>query len=233
MPSGKASVLVVDDDIYLLRMVQRILQMGGYRVLTASGGESAINTFAEASPDLVLLDIMMPGMDGYTVCRRLREFSAVPIIMVTARDSEEEKVRGLDDGADDYVVKPFSAGELAARVRANLRRIQWGEKKTAPAFQSGMLTVDFAARRVTMAGTEIRLTATEYRILSYLAHNAGMILTPAEILNKVWGSEYTGENHILQVNIARLRKRIGDETENPKYILTKPGMGYLLVKQTT
>ena len=232
MPSGKASVLVVDDDIYLLRMVQRILQMGGYRVLAASDGESAINTFAEASPDLVLLDIMMPGMDGHTVCRRLREFSDVPIIMVTARDSEEEKVRGLDDGADDYVVKPFSAGELAARVRANLRRI-WGEKKTAPAFQSGMLTVDFAARRVTMAGTEIRLTATEYRILSCLAHNAGMILTPAEILNKVWGSEYIGENHILQVNIARLRKRIGDETENPKYILTKPGMGYLLVKQTT
>lgn len=230
MQNGKATVLVVDDDIYLLRMVQRILQMAGYRVLTASDGESAIDTFAGSSPDLVLLDVMMPGMDGYTTSRRIREFSDLPIIILTARDSEDEKVKGLDEGADDYIVKPFSARELVARVKANLRRAQWGERKVPQTFQSGALTVDFAARRVTMTEKEIKLTGTEYRILSYLAHSAGMIRTPAEILNKVWGSEYIGENHILQVNIARLRKKIGDDTENPQYLLTKPGMGYVLVK---
>ena len=232
MPSRKVSVLVVDDDIRILRMMQRILELEGYRVLTASDGGTALDVFDEETPDLVLLDIMMPGMDGYTVCRRIREFSEIPVIMVTAKGNDEEKVEGLDAGADDYVTKPFSSSELAARVRAVLRRTKLWDERPEPAFQSGELGVDFASHRVTLAGDEINLTATEYGILSYLARNAGRVVTPDQILGKVWGEEYSGEPHLLQVNIARLRKKLEDDAKNPRYVLTRPGIGYIVMKQT-
>ena len=232
MPSKKASVLVVDDDVHIVRMTGRILELEGYRVLTASNGETALDKFDEESPDLVLLDIMMPGMDGYTVCQRIREFSQIPIIMVTAKGNDEEKVQGLDAGADDYVTKPFSSKELVARVRAVLRRATLWDERPEPAFEFGELVVDFASHRVTLGSQEVNLTSTEYRVLSYLARNAGRVLTPDQILEKVWGEEYVVETHLLQVNIARLRPKLKDDTQKPKYILTRPGIGYSMMKQT-
>ncbi len=232
MPSRKTSVLVVDDDVRMLRMMQRILELEGYRVLTASNGQAALDVFNEEEPALVLLDIMMPDMDGYTVCRRIREFSQIPIVMVTVKGNEEEKVEGLDAGADDYVTKPFSSRELTARVRAVLRRTKLWEERPEPAFRFGDLVVDFASHRVTVGEEEIALTATEYRILSYLARNAGRVVTPDNVLSSVWGEEYRGEAHLVQVNIARLRKKLKDNVKNPRYILTKPGIGYIMPKQT-
>lgn len=232
MPSGKTSVLVVDDDVRILRMIRRILELHGYRVLTASSGQAALDLFNDEEPALVLLDVLMPDMDGYTVCRRIREFSQTAIVMVTVKGDEEEKVEGLDAGADDYVTKPFSSKELIARVRAVLRRARLWEEKPEPAFRFEDLVVDFASRRVTLGEEEIDLTATEYRMLSYLARNAGRVVTPDNILSKVWGEEYLGEPHLLQVNIARLRKKLKDDVKNPRYILTKPGIGYIVPKQT-
>jgi len=212
--------------------MQRILQLEGYRVLKASGGESALDMFDEETPDLVLLDIMMPIVDGYTVCRRIREFSQIPIIMVTAKGNDEEKVAGLDAGADDYVTKPFSSSELAARVRAVLRRTRLWNEQPKPAFCYEDLVVDFARHRVTVGEREVNLTATEYRVLSYLARNTGRVVTPDQILERVWGEEYIGDTHLLQVNIARLRKKLDDNAGVPRYILTRPGIGYMMAKKS-
>ena len=181
---------------------------------------------------MALLDIMMPGMDGYTACQRIREFSLIPTSMVTAKSNDEEKVKGLDAGADDYITKPFSARELAARVRAVLRRTKLWDKQSEPAFCSEDLIVDFAQNRVSLAGQEVNLTSTEYKLLSYLACNAGRLITSGQILEKVWGEEYSGEAHLLQVTMARLRQKLGDDARNPRYILTKPGIGYTIVKRT-
>ncbi|MFC2016809.1 response regulator transcription factor [Chloroflexota bacterium] len=232
MPSRKTSILVVDDDVRILRMMGRILELEGYRVLKASDGETAINVFDEETPNLVLLDILMPGMDGCTVCKRIREFSQIPIIMITAKDSDEEKVVGLDVGADDYVTKPFSASELMARVRAVLRRATLRDEHPELAFCSYDLVIDFAHHRVTLSGHEVNLTATEYRLLSYLACNADRVVTLDQVLGKVWGEDYVGESHLLQVNMARLRQKLNDDTRNPRYILTRPGIGYMMMKQT-
>jgi len=231
MPSKKTSVLVVDDDIRMLRMVQQMMELEGYRVLTASSGEAALAVFDKETPELVLLDIMMSGMDGYAVCRRIREFSRVPVIMVSAKHNDAEKVEGLDAGADDYVTKPFSASELAARVRAALRRSVDGGESTEPSFRSGDLVIYFSRHRAILAGRELTLTAVEYKLLAYLARNAGRIVTPDQILESVWGEEYIGENHVLHVNIARLRRKLGDNIKTPKYILTRPGIGYLMGKR--
>lgn len=233
MPSRKTSVLVVDDDIRVLRMLQRMLELEGYRVLTASDGEVALNLLLdEETPDLVLLDIMMPDMDGYTVCRHIREFSQVPIIMVTAKGNDEEKIQGLNAGTDDYVTKPFSASELAARVRAVLRRAKLRDELTEPAFYFHDLVIDFTRHRVSLHGQDINLTATEYKLLSYLARNADRVLTPDQILETVWGEQYGGDTHLLQVNVARLRQKLGDNAKNSTYILTRAGIGYMIVKPT-
>ncbi len=227
MPSKKISVLVVDDDIRMLRMMQRIMELEGYRVLSASGGEAALNVFNEETPDLMLLDVRMPSMDGYTVCRCIREFSQIPIIMVTVRGNDEEKVQGLDAGADDYVTKPFSSKELAARVRAVLRRTQAvGTIPTKSTFSSGDLEINFVQRRVVVAGNEVNLTPTEYKLLQELVLNAGKVLTYTHLLNKVWGSEYRNEKEYLHVYTGRLRAKLEPDPTNPKYILTAPGVGY-------
>ena len=228
----RVSVLVVDDDARVLRLVQHILELEGYRVLTASDGKTALGILSEEAPDMVLLDIMLPDIDGYVLCQRIREFSLVPIIMVTARGNDEEKVAGLDAGADDYVPKPFSAKELVARVRAILRRSKLWYESPTPAFYFHDLVIDFAGHRVTRGSQEVQLSAIEYRLLSYLARNAGRVLTPDQILEKVWGSAYDGESHLLQVNMARLRQKLGDGARNPRYILTRPGIGYMMMKQT-
>ena len=228
MPSRKTSVLVVDDDTHILRMLQRMLELEGYQVLTASSGVAALDIFDEKTPELVLLDIMLPDIDGYTVCQNIHEFSQIPIIMITAKDSDEEKVQGLDAGADDYVTKPFSANELVARVRAVLRRTRLWDEHPEPAFSFQDLVIDFVRHRVTAGSQEVNLTATEYRLLAYLVHNAGRVLTPDQIIEAVWGEEYIGEAHLLQVNMARLRQKLKDDARNPKYILTKSGIGYMM-----
>jgi DNA-binding response OmpR family regulator len=230
VPSKKTSVLVVDDDVYVVRMMQRILDLEGYRVLKVSSGEAAIDMFLEENPDLVLLDIMMPTMDGYAVCHHLREFSEVPIIIVTAKGHEDEKIKGLDAGADDYLTKPFSSAELAARVRAVLRRSVFRTEHSEPVFSSHDLTIDFAWHRVVLGGRVLDLTATEYRLLSYLVRNAGRVLTPDQILKEVWGEDYVGEHHLLRVNMARLRLKLHDDPRKPRFIVTKIGLGYMFLK---
>ena len=230
MPSRKVSVLVVDDDPRILRMIQHVLELEGYRVLGANSGDSALDVFAEEAPNLVLLDIILPDIDGLTLCQHIREFSRVPIIMVTAKDNDEEKVKGLETGADDYVTKPFSSSELVARVRAVLRRTKLWDEQPQPAFCFQDLVVDFARHRVTLGGQEVNLTATEYRLLSYLVRNAGRLLTPDQILEKVWGDNYLGENHLLHVNITRLRQKLSDDARNPRFVMTRPGIGYMMMR---
>ena len=230
MSVKKSLVLVVDDDIRILRMMKRMLELEGFQTTVANSGETALKTFEKETPDLILLDIMMPEMDGYTVCQRIREFSQVPIIMVTAKGDDKEKVAGLNIGADDYVTKPFSASELAARVRAVLRRIGGQDRPAEPVFRHKDLIVDFASHRVMIQNNELRLTSTEYRLLSYISLNAGRVITPDQLLHKVWGEEYVGAPHLLQVNIARLRKKLGDNAKKPAYIMTRPGIGYIMAK---
>jgi DNA-binding response OmpR family regulator len=231
MTSKNPLVLVVDDDVRILRMMKRMLELEGFQVLIANNGDNALKIFERETPDLVLLDIMMPDMDGYTVCHRIREFSQVPIIMVTARGDDKEKVEGLDIGADDYVTKPFSASELAARVRALLRRIGSNNASQEVVFRYKDLMIDFTSHRVLLNNQELALTSTEYKLLTYICRNAGRVVTPDQLLNNVWGEEYIGAPHLLQVNIARLRKKLGDDAKQPIYILTRPGIGYIMLKQ--
>jgi DNA-binding response OmpR family regulator len=226
----KSTILVVDDDLRSRRLLGNMLVPLGYEVILARDGEEAIGKFQDVSPDLVLLDVMMPKMDGYTVCQRIREFSQVPIIVVTAKRAEDEKIEGLDVGADDYVTKPFSMHELAARIRAALRRASMGDGSAEPVFSHEGLTVDFDRHIATLNGTELNLSATEYGLLSYLARNAGGVITPDQILERVWGEEYIGEHHLLQVNISRLRKKLCDDPRGSRYILTKAGIGYTMKK---
>ncbi len=230
MSVKKPTVVIVDDDIRVLRMIKRMLELENFEVVMASGGDPALRIFEKESPDLVLLDIMMPDLDGYTVCQRIREFSQVPIIMVTARDQDKDKVEGLDCGADDYVTKPFSASELAARIRAVMRRARSQNWPGKGKFWYKDMVVDFTAHRVMVKNRELKLTSTEYRLLSYLSLNAGRVLTPDQLLDEVWGEEYIGAPHLLQVNIARLRKKLGDSARNPEYIITRPGIGYIISK---
>lgn len=230
MHPKKPSVLIVDDDVRMLTLVQRIIQFEGLRPIPVDSGERALRAFDTESPDLVLLDVMMPGMDGYETLRRIREFSDVAVVMVTARGQEDELVHGFEAGADDYVTKPFSARELAARVKAVLKRSKLWDEKPQPQFSCGDLRIDFVAHRVMVADREIGLTATEYKLLSYLARNAGRLVTPDQMLEKVWGREYLGETHLLQVNVARLRTKLGDEARNPRYITTRPNIGYMMAR---
>lgn len=235
MTAKKTTVLAADDDPQLLRLVTRNLQLEGYDVIAASDGQQALTQIEQQVPDLVLLDVMMPKMDGFTVCHRVREFSTVPIIIVTARGQDQDKVRGLDLGADDYLTKPFSVDELLARVRAVLRRTQFTLKDNSQGLQTtatiGDLEIDYSQHLVKMAEREITLTPTEYRILAYLAQNAGRVLTQDLLLEHVWGGEYLGESHMLQVNINRLRRKLEVDPTHPRYILTKVGVGYYLAVQ--
>jgi DNA-binding response OmpR family regulator len=235
MPAKKTTILAADDDPQLLRLMTRNLQLEGYDVIAASDGQQALEQIESNTPDLVLLDVMMPRMDGFAVCQRVREFSSVPIIIVTARGQDQDKVRGLDLGADDYLTKPFNVDELLARVRAVLRRAQFATAESAQGLQTtisiGDLTIDFAQHQVTMNGAEVALTPIEYRILAYLAQNAGRVITQDLLLEHVWGAEYLGESHMLQVNINRLRRKLEPDAVNPHYILTKVGVGYYVPTQ--
>ncbi len=235
MSAKKATIVVADDDPQLLRLVTRNLQLEGYEVMATSDGVQALERIEETAPDLVILDVMMPKLDGFAVCERVREFSAVPIIIVTARGQDQDKIHGLDLGADDYLTKPFSVEELLARARAVLRRAQvsagQGQASLRATMTIGELTIDFAQRLVSVAGREIELTPVEYRLLAYLAQNAGRVVTQDLLLEHVWGEEYTGESHLLQVNVNRLRRKIERDPTHPRYVLTKMGIGYLLASE--
>lgn len=231
MPSNKHSILIIEDDPRVLRLEQIVLGQAGYAVQAVASGEAGLEALVENSPALVLLDISLPGMDGFSVCEKIREFSLVPVIVVTGKGSEADKVHGLEAGADDYVCKPFSHVELLARVRAVLRRATLGSGPVEPAFRTGDLEVDFLRNHVRVADREVELSATEHKLLSYLAHNAGRILTPDQILERVWGEEYVGEVHLLRVTMGRLRQKLCDDPREPKYIVTRPGIGYELALQ--
>jgi DNA-binding response OmpR family regulator len=237
MTTKKQTVLVADDDPRLLKLIQRNLEIANYRVVTVSDGPSVLRQAESEEPDLYVLDIMMPGLDGREVTRRLREFSIAPVLMLTAKDTEDDKVAGLEAGADDYLTKPFGAPELIARVKALMRRAkQYTKEATTPSFTTGDLTVDFSQHQaVRMSaqhpeGEPINLTPTEYRILAYLARNAGRVVTQDDLLTKVWGPAYRDEAHLLRVNIARLRQKVEPEPSNPRYVITRPGIGYSLNK---
>ncbi len=232
---SKTTILVADDDPQTLRLVARNLQLEGYDVFTASDGKQALELIEQHALDLVLLDVMMPKMDGFTLCHRVREFSSVPIIMATSLGRDQDIVRGLDLGADDYLTKPFSVEQLIARVRAVLRRAQFTASEQTRSMRTtatvGDLTIDYAQHLVTMAGREVPLTPIEYRLLAYLAQNVGRVVTQDLLLEDVWGSEYIGEGHMLYVSIKRLRLKLEPDPNHPRYILSKVGIGYLLSAQ--
>lgn len=228
--TDKKTILVVDDEPRYVRLVEVNLLSEAYAVRTASNGQEAVESVAASQPDLILLDVMMPIMDGFTACERIREFSNVPIIVVTAKGEERDRVRGLDAGADDYIVKPFSAQELLARVRAVLRRAErgTGESFHEPIFQHHELQIDLARAQVICAGREVSLTATEYRVLQTLASASGRVLTPEDLLTTVWGPEYRDDKEILWVCLSRLRQKIEPDPKNPIHIVTRQGIGYLI-----
>ncbi len=232
MPKRQTTVLVADDDLQFLDLVTLNLELEGYGVLRASDGRQALERIDRSHPDLVLLDVTMPRMSGFDVCHQVRARSMVPIIIITARSQEQQKIRGLDLGADDYLVKPCSVSELLARVRAVLRRAQFTTGELAPLGQSpltlGVLSIDYAQHLVTMAGRKVALTPTEYRLLAFLAHSAGQVVPQERLLEHAWGSAYVGEYHLLQVNINRLRRKLEADPAHPRYLLSEPGVGYVL-----
>jgi DNA-binding response OmpR family regulator len=223
-------ILIVDDEPRYLRLLEANLRTEGYEVATAQDGVQALDIFSAQPIDLVLLDVMMPRLDGFGVCQRLREFSNVPIVILTARGEEQDRVRGLDLGADDYLVKPFSATELLARVRAVLRRAQVPAETTGQArfFAHGDLKIDFARAEVWRGEEPVSLSATEYRLLLQFTHNVGKILTSEDLLTSVWGAEYRNDKEILWVSIARLRQKLEADAHTPHHIVTRSGLGYLM-----
>jgi len=226
---SKIQILVVDDEPRYLKLVRYNLEAAGYEVITVANGEEALSLVTGKSPDLIILDIRLPGIDGYEVCTRIREFSSVPIIMLTAKGEEREKVQGLRLGADDYITKPFGAEELMARVETVLRRGRMADVTALPVLTIGELSIDFAQRKVKIEGQEVSLSPTEYRLLQCLAVNAGRVIVHEELQEKVWGPEYREHYEGLRVYIRRLRQKIEKDPERPAYILTKPGIGYMLL----
>lgn len=226
-PDERVSVLVTDDDHRMRRLLRLNLEQAGYRVSTAEDGSAAIDLVELDRPDLILLDIMMPGIDGFTCLERLREFASIPVILLTAKGEERDKVRGLDLGADDYLTKPFSPAEMLARVRAVLRRRQ-PDQEAPTELVVGDLTINLVRRRVILHGEEIRLTRTEYKLLYELATNPGRVMLHGDLLSRVWGSEYHDEVDYLWTYVRYLRHKIEPDPGHPRYILSEPGVGYLL-----
>ena len=227
MDEKERLILVADDDLDILKLVSVALRLEEFRVMTAPDGNEALQLARDFQPDLVVLDVMMPAVDGYSVCRRIREFSDVPIIMLTAKAGINDIVRGLDLGADDYVVKPFNVNELAARVKTVLHRAKSRHEVPQKTLVLGDLVIDFGQRLVRIADRETPLPPIEYRLLCLLAGNAGKVVTYGHLLTEVWGPEYYGEDiHILEAAITRLRKRLADGCGDYNYIGTRRGIGY-------
>jgi two-component system KDP operon response regulator KdpE len=221
----KPTILVVDDEPQILRVMRVSLPARGYQIVTAADGEQALDEIHKEMPDLIILDLAMPGMGGLEACRRIREFASVPIIVLSAKGAESDKIAALDMGADDYVTKPFSLDELLARVRAVMRRAVATDMDAA-VLSVGDLTIEANERRVTLSGTEIRLTPKEFEVLKYLASNAGKVVTHRKLLQAVWGIESTEQTEYLRVFINQLRRKIEPDPQNPRYIITEPWVGY-------
>ena len=223
-------ILVVDDDPALVRLVDQVLAQEGYVVLKADNGQDALRFLFAEKPDLVLLDVVMPGMDGWQTCSRIRDVSDVPIIIITGqRNGEDDIVVGLNSGADEYLLKPVGNKELLARVRAALRRAEspsYMEGREKTVFSDDFLTVDVAERRVMVKGERVKLTPREFRMLALLIKNSGHILTHQQVLEKVWGWEYIDDVDYVRIYISHLRQKVEPEPSTPKYILTEPGVGY-------
>jgi two-component system KDP operon response regulator KdpE len=223
-------ILVVEDAPRVMRLVTEILQAMGYQVIAAGTGQSAIEMVTLEQPDLVLLDILLPpGPDGYEVCRRIREFSDVPVIMLTAKAQDADVLQGFDVGADDYLTKPFNAKELVARVRAVLRRTRRPEEAVTTALTCGDIEIDFARRSVRVRGEPVSLTRTEYALLRQLALNANRVLVHEDLLTQVWGPEYRNDVDYLRAYVRYLRAKLEVDPANPQYIVTSHGVGYMLV----
>lgn len=219
-------ILVVDDEETTIKLISMILTEAGFEVIKAHSAEDALRKAYRMHPDLVLLDIMMPDMDGWDVCRRLRELSDVPIIFVTALTQPEDIVRGLEMGADDYVSKPYEPKELIARIRAHLRRVPQNTVTEELVFDGGRLQINLLNHEVTVGGEECHLTPKEFDLLSVLARNAGRVMTRRELVTQAWGEEYADATDSLKLYIHYLRKKIEDDPANPAYLLTSRGVGY-------
>jgi two-component system KDP operon response regulator KdpE len=221
----KPLILVVDDEPQILRVMRTGLPPRGYDVRVASSGEEALDEISKEMPDLIILDLMMPGLSGLEVCRRVREFASVPIIVLSAKGAESDKVAALDLGADDYVTKPFGMDELLARVRAVLRRA-FASEPDSRVLTVGDLTIDTDTRQVVVAGREVKLTPKEFEVLKYLVTNAGKVVTHRALLQAVWGWQSSDQTEYLRVFINQLRRKIEPDPRHPRYILTEPWVGY-------
>lgn len=228
--SGPRLVLVVDDEPRMIRFIRMNLELEGYHVVEAGNGIEALDQVRKHMPDLVIMDIMMPKMDGFETLQLLREISTVPVILLTVKGEEEDRIRGLELGADDYVTKPFSPRELVSRVNAVLRRADWPSPAPRTILQiDERLSVDFNRHQVIVSDERIDLRPTEYRLLSHLIQNAGWVVPHETLLAKVWGYEYRDETHYLRLYINYLRKKIEEDPAEPKYILTERGVGYRFI----
>ena len=222
-------VLVVDDEPHILKFLGSKLRVSGYEVLTATNGAEALEQVQAQEPDLVVLDVLMPKMDGFETLKELRTFSSVPVIILSAKGTNVDKVKGLDLGADDYLAKPFNPDELVARIEAVRRRLVSPEKrKTGEQFSLGNLTIDFKKRLVTVKGEEVRLTRIEWLLLSELTRNAGTLMFYSDLLTRIWGPEYRDDVQILRTWISRLRDKVESDSENPALIRTIPKTGYMI-----
>lgn len=224
--SAEPQVLVIDDEPQIRRALKTILQEKKFRVTTASRGEEGLALAAAQPPDVIILDIGLPDLSGIEVCARLREWTRVPIIVLSARDGEQDKVAALDRGADDYLTKPFGIEELLARLRVSLRHAAQAQSPTRTVITAGPLVIDLAQHVVTRAGAEVKLTATEFRLLAYLAANAGRVLTHQSILTHVWGAPQADQVEYLRVYMRQLRKKLEADPSQPDYLVTEPGVGY-------
>ncbi|MDR3402962.1 MAG: response regulator [Chthoniobacter sp.] len=223
-PANKTVALVIDDEPQIRRLLRVMLEAGGYTVLDAATGQEGIVQAAQGRPEIIVLDLGLPDLDGVEVLKRIREWSRVPVVVLSVRDREQDKIAALDGGADDFVTKPFSSGELLARLRTALRHSQ--PQAADAVFRSGKVELDLAARRVRQNGDEVKLTPTEYALLRLLAVHAGKVLTHRQLLTEVWGPGAVEQTQYLRVHIAHLRDKLEDDAGNPKIILTEPAVGY-------
>jgi two-component system, OmpR family, KDP operon response regulator KdpE len=217
-------ILVVDDENAIRRYLRTALAAQGFSVYEAANGQEALNAVVEYRPDVIILDLGLPDFDGIEVTRRLREWSTTPIIILSVREAEQDKIAALDAGADDYLTKPFGTGELMARMRVVMRRL--GGKSDEPVLQVDQLKMDLSRRMVTVNEEQIALTPTEYELLRLLLQSAGKVLTHHQLLRQVWGTAYESEMHMLRVNISNLRRKIEPDPARPHYLITEPGVGY-------
>ncbi len=226
-PGARAPlVLVVDDERPLVHLVRSYLEREGFRVAEAGDGETAVECVRDLTPDLVVLDLMLPGIDGIEVCRRLRTFSDCYVVMLTARAEEIDTLVGLAVGADDYITKPFSPRELTARVRAMLRRPRAGDQAAEPVHRIGALEVDAAAHEARIKGVVINLTPLEFRLLGALAARPRVAFTRRQLIDQVWGADWVGDEHLVDAHIVRLRRKLGDDSASPRFVQTVRGVGY-------